>query len=178
MKYVRNTWSPVQMGQVGDLIGAQGAAAAGVLGPAEHPGLEEGAIDDQLPAALEQVEQANLALGPLEFVRLLDGHPRHPPAFGGDSITLTRELLFLGQQIPASHKPFFTRNYFGVFHRPGGHLVDFSLDLNLGPIRLLRSYCETPSPQMPSVRRPKPRRQRLVPRLPNRKDTSFTSWGG
>src|SRR5262249_31279908 len=52
------------MGQVGDLIGAQGAAAAGVLGPAEHPGLEEGAIDDQLPAALEQVEQANLALGP------------------------------------------------------------------------------------------------------------------
>jgi hypothetical protein len=34
------------MGQVGDLIGAQRAAAAGVLGPAEHPGLEEGAIDD------------------------------------------------------------------------------------------------------------------------------------
>jgi hypothetical protein len=30
----------VQMGQVGDLIGAQGAAAAGVLGPAEYPGLE------------------------------------------------------------------------------------------------------------------------------------------
>src|SRR6266478_9981913 len=42
----------VQMCQVGDLIGAQGAAAAGVLGPAEHPGLEEGAIDDQLTAAL------------------------------------------------------------------------------------------------------------------------------
>ena len=41
------------MGQVADLIGAQGAAAAGVLGPAEHPGLEEGAIDDQLPAVLE-----------------------------------------------------------------------------------------------------------------------------
>src|SRR6266568_2682929 len=44
--------SGVQMGQVGDLIGAQGAAAAGMLGPAEHPGFEEGAVDDQLPAAL------------------------------------------------------------------------------------------------------------------------------
>ena len=46
------------MGQVGDLIVAQGAAAAGVLGPAEHSGLEKGAIDDQLTAALEQIEQA------------------------------------------------------------------------------------------------------------------------
>jgi hypothetical protein len=52
------------MRQVGDLIGAEGTAAAGVLGPAEHPWLKEGAIDDQLPATLEQVEQANLALGP------------------------------------------------------------------------------------------------------------------
>src|SRR5947209_585275 len=63
----------VQMREVGHLVGAQGAAAAGVLGPAEHPGLEEGPIDDQLTAALEQGEQAHLALGPLEFVRLRDG---------------------------------------------------------------------------------------------------------
>jgi hypothetical protein len=41
------------MGQVGDLIGAQGAPAAGVLGPSEHPRLEEGAIEDQLTATLE-----------------------------------------------------------------------------------------------------------------------------
>ncbi len=51
------------MSQVGNLIGTQRAASAGVLGPAEHPGLEECAIDDQLPASLEQVEQANLTLG-------------------------------------------------------------------------------------------------------------------
>src|SRR5215813_10227409 len=75
------------MGQVGDLIGAQGAAAAGVLGPAEHPGLEEGTIDDQLPAALEQVEQANLTLGPVELVLLLHRHPRHPSTLGGQRIT-------------------------------------------------------------------------------------------
>src|SRR5215472_3633528 len=70
----------VQMGQVTDLIGAQGAAAASMVGPAEHAGLKEGAIEDQLSAALEQIEQAYLALGPIEFVLLLDGHPRHSPA--------------------------------------------------------------------------------------------------
>jgi hypothetical protein len=36
------------VGEVGDLIGHQGAAAAGMLGPAEHTGLEEGPVDDQL----------------------------------------------------------------------------------------------------------------------------------
>src|SRR5438128_731101 len=46
------------MGQMRDLIGAQRATSAGMLGPAEHSRLEEGAVDDQLLAALEQVEQA------------------------------------------------------------------------------------------------------------------------
>ena len=41
------------MSEVADLIGAKRAAAAGVVWPAEYAGLEEGAIDDQLPAALE-----------------------------------------------------------------------------------------------------------------------------
>jgi hypothetical protein len=41
------------MGQVSNLVGAQGAAAAGVVGPTEHPGLEESTIDDQLTAALK-----------------------------------------------------------------------------------------------------------------------------
>ena len=57
-----------------------------MLGPAEHPGLEEGAVDDQLAATLEQVEQAHSAVRPLEFIRLLDGHPWHPPAFGGQRV--------------------------------------------------------------------------------------------
>src|SRR2546425_6339356 len=83
------------MGQVGDLIGAQGAAAAGVLGPAEHPGLEEGAIDDQLTAALEQIEQAYLALGSVELVRLVHSQPRHPPAFSGQRVTGAGQGLLL-----------------------------------------------------------------------------------
>ena len=52
------------MGEVCDLVGHEGAAAAGMLGPAEHAGLEEGAVDDQLAAAFEQIEQAHFALGP------------------------------------------------------------------------------------------------------------------
>ena len=51
----------VQVGDVGDLVGHHGAADAGVLGPAVHPGLEERAVDDQLATPLEQVEQARLA---------------------------------------------------------------------------------------------------------------------
>jgi hypothetical protein len=64
------------MGEVGDLIGPQGAAAAGTLGPPEHAGPEECAVDDQLPAAVEQVEQADPALGPVERIRRFHGHPR------------------------------------------------------------------------------------------------------
>src|SRR5215472_5511281 len=86
------------MGQVGNLIGTQGAAAAGVLGPAEHPGLEEGAIEDQLLAALEQVKQANLTLGPLELVLLLYRHPRHPSTLGSQRITRAGESLLLHQE--------------------------------------------------------------------------------
>src|SRR5215510_9692477 len=87
------------MGEVRDLIGAQGAAAARMLGPAEHPRLEESAIDDQLPAAFEQVEQANTTLGPIELVLLLHGHPRHPPPLGGERITGASQGLLLHQEL-------------------------------------------------------------------------------
>ena len=49
-------------------------------------GLEEGAVDDQLAAAVEQVEQARLAVGPVERVVLLHRQPRHPPALGGQRV--------------------------------------------------------------------------------------------
>src|SRR5262249_17802070 len=54
----------VQVGQVGDLISHQGTPVAGVLGPANHSGLEEGPVDDQLTTALEQAGQARPALRP------------------------------------------------------------------------------------------------------------------
>src|SRR5205823_864401 len=97
-------------------IRAQGAAAAGVLGPAEHPGLEEGAIDDQLTAALEQIEQANLALGSLELVLLLYSQPRHPPTLGGQRVTGAGESLLLHEKLLPRGLPLLLRHR-GRFHR-------------------------------------------------------------
>src|SRR5262249_8208053 len=65
----------VEMSGVSDLVGHHGAADACMFGPADHARFEEGAIDDQLPAAVEQVEQTSLALGALKLVFLGHGHP-------------------------------------------------------------------------------------------------------
>src|SRR4029450_7222713 len=97
------------MGQVGDLIGAQGAAAAGVFGPAEHSGLEEGAIDDQLPAPLEQVQQAQLPLGPVEYILLLYRDPRHPSTLRGHRVARMCEGLLLHEELLARLLPLLRR---------------------------------------------------------------------
>src|ERR1700687_1320354 len=98
------------MSQVRDLIGAQGAAAAGVLRPAEHPWLEEGAIDDQLAAALEQIEQAYTALGSVELVLLVHSQPRHPPALGGQRVTGAGQGLLLREELLARSLPLVLRH--------------------------------------------------------------------
>jgi hypothetical protein len=95
----------VQVGDVGDLVGHHGAAPAGVVGPAEHPRLEEGAIDDQLTPAVEQVEQTGLARRPLENICRLNGHPRHSPALGGQGVTGAGLGLFLQEQLLAGRLP-------------------------------------------------------------------------
>ena len=102
----------VQVGDVGDLVGHHGAAPAGVVGPAEHARLEEGAVDDQLTPTVEQVEQAGLARRPLERIRRLHGHPRHSPALGGQGVTGAGLGLFLHEQLlrvppptPAATRP-------------------------------------------------------------------------
>ena len=76
-----------------------------MLGPAEHAGLEEGAVDDQLTAAVEQVEQARLALRPVELVRLLHGQPRHPPTLGGQRVTGAGQRLLLHEELLARSLP-------------------------------------------------------------------------
>jgi hypothetical protein len=86
-----------------------------VLGPTEHTGLEEGTIDDQLPAAFEQIKQARLALRPLELVLLVHGKPRHAPAFSGQSITRAGEGFLLREELPARGLPFLLRYAGGVF---------------------------------------------------------------
>ena len=77
-----------------------------MIGPAEHAGLEKRAVDDQLAAAFEQIDQARLALRSLERVALLHGEPRHPPPLGGQRIAGAGQGLFLHEQLLARGFPF------------------------------------------------------------------------
>src|SRR3981189_908959 len=74
------------------------------------PGREEGAVDDQLTAALEQVEQARFAFRPVELVLLLHGQPRHPPTLGGQCVTGAGQGLLLHQHLLARSFPLLRRN--------------------------------------------------------------------
>ena len=94
------------MSEVRDLVGHERAAVAAMLGPAGHAGLEEEAVDDQLTASLEQVEQARRAVRALKGVVLLHGHSRHPPALGGQRVAGAGQLLLLHQQFLARGLPF------------------------------------------------------------------------
>jgi hypothetical protein len=98
------------MGKVGDLVGPEGAAAAGVVGPAGDPRLEEGAVDDQLAAAFEQVEEARLALRTFELIRLLNRPPRHPPTLGRQPVPSSGEGLLFHQHLEARGFPRLGRN--------------------------------------------------------------------
>ena len=95
---------------MGDLVGHHGAAAAGLFGPAMHAGLEEGAVDDQLMAAVEQIKQARFALGPVERVRLLHRQPRHPPALGSQRVAGAGHGLLLDEKLLARGFPLLRRN--------------------------------------------------------------------
>jgi hypothetical protein len=89
---------------------------AGMIGPAIHAGLEEGAVDDQLTAPLEQVQQAGFALGAFELVLLLHGQPWHPPALGGQRVPGAGQILLLHQQLLACCFPFLRGNDRGNLH--------------------------------------------------------------
>jgi hypothetical protein len=97
---------------VRDLVGEERAAHAGSLRIRAAPfrvrgdvrGVE-GAIDDQLAAIIEHVEQAQRALRAVEAVLLLDRHPWHSAALGGQRIAGAGDLLLLDQQLLAGGVP-------------------------------------------------------------------------
>src|ERR1700757_1826417 len=105
------------MGQVRDLVGAQGTTAAGVIRPAKNTRLEEGAIEDHLRTALEQIEQAYFTLGSLERVLLFYRRPRHAPAIGGQRVTGAGEVLLLGEELLARSLPLLRRHDWRCRHR-------------------------------------------------------------
>ena len=87
------------------LVGEYRTTRATGIGPAVDIGLEEEAVDDELPPAVEQVEQAGRTAGTVEQVVLLDRHPRHPATLCGQRITSAGELLLLHQQFLAGAVP-------------------------------------------------------------------------
>src|SRR5215510_1265636 len=95
----------IQMGEVGDLVGQKGATSAGMFRPAEDAWLEEGAVDDQLTAAIEQVEQAHPPFGPIELVFLFHSEPWHPPALGGQRVTGPGQRLLFYEELQARSLP-------------------------------------------------------------------------
>ena len=113
----------VQMRQVGDLIGHQRAAGAAALRPAADAGLEEEPVDDQLAAALEEVEQRHRPVRALERVRLVHRRPRHPPALGRQRVAGAGLRLLLDQQRPARGLPLIGGHPRGRGHVEIGHRV-------------------------------------------------------
>jgi hypothetical protein len=93
---------------VGDLVGDHGAAAAGVVRPAVHAGLEEGAVDDELTPGFEQVEQTRRAVGTSEEVLLVHGEPRHPSTLRRQRVPRVGQLPFLHQELLAGTFPLFS----------------------------------------------------------------------
>ena len=75
----------------------------------------EGAVDDQLAAAVEEVGQAGRAIRALEAVVLFDGHPGHPPPLGREGVACAHVLLLLHKQLLASRLPVLRGNHAGVF---------------------------------------------------------------
>jgi hypothetical protein len=70
-----------------------------------QPWFEESAIDNQLPAAMEQIEQTCFAVGPSEGISFFHSHPRHAAAFGGQRVAGMGQVLFLHQHLFAGGVP-------------------------------------------------------------------------
>jgi hypothetical protein len=96
----------MQVGQVTDAVGLVGTdRAALVPGRVEHEVLHE-----QLGPALEEIQQADLAVRALEDVVLLDLDGRHLPAPARDLLESAYRLLLSGLQLLARGHPLLGRD--------------------------------------------------------------------
>lgn len=80
-----------------DLVSVHRAPTTAFLGVLLHAWIEEEPIHDQLPAPVEEVDQARRVVGALEGVLLVHGHHRHAAALGGQRVTGAGVLLLLEQ---------------------------------------------------------------------------------
>src|SRR5215211_5766493 len=100
----------VQVGEVGHLVGSERAARAAALRPARHVRVVEEPVDDQLAAPLEEVEQSDRPIGPVERVVPIHRHPWHPAPLGGKRVTDACDLLLPHEHLLASGHPFLRRD--------------------------------------------------------------------
>src|SRR5918996_6057061 len=106
----------VQVGGMSHLVRDHRAADAGMLGPPVDAALEEGAVDDELGAAVEEVDQAELAVRPFELVFLLHRQPRLPPTLRGQRIPGAHQLRLLHERALARSLPLLCRHDRGRVH--------------------------------------------------------------
>ena len=107
------------------------SAPAGAAGAAVLPArVEHEVADDELPPAVEQVQQGGGAVGPLEHVVLLDLHHRQPATVGGEHVPGPGQLLLLGQQLLPGGQPLVVRNDLRQAHRA---LLSMAYQLRLMP---------------------------------------------
>src|SRR5262249_944954 len=72
--------------------------------------------DDQLAAAVEEIEQARRAVRAFKAVRLLHSQPRHAAPLCGERVTGSCQFLLLDQQLLAGCLPLLRRHARGLVH--------------------------------------------------------------
>src|ERR1700674_2898042 len=83
-------------------VGPEGAALARLL----PVGAEHEVIDNELAPPTEEIAEREIfALRPVEAVILVDREPWHLTPLGAELIAQLGEVLFFGEQLPASGKP-------------------------------------------------------------------------
>jgi hypothetical protein len=117
----------VQMGEVANVVNEQRTAGAARFRPALDARGEHKVVDDQLAAAIEQIEQGRLAVRALEDVLLLDPDHREPASLCGKRVARSGEFLLLGQQFLAGCKPLVWGHYLRKIPLAFRH-DDFSFD--------------------------------------------------
>jgi hypothetical protein len=98
---------------VADIVDDHRAARAGI----GITRLQHVVVDDELAAAVEQVEQAHLAVWTLEGVLLLDPDHRQPPALRCQRIPGPSGLLLFDQQRRVGGLPLGWRHDMRKVHR-------------------------------------------------------------
>src|SRR5580693_539386 len=88
-----------------------------MIRPAEHAGLEERAVDDELTTPGKKIEQARLALRAAELVRLVDSHPWHTPTLCSQRVMGAHHGLLLREKLLTRSVPVLLGYDLGNIHR-------------------------------------------------------------